>query len=172
MRGAIENEALRLASLGYGVFPCRRGDKRPATKHGVKDATTDFDAILRWWSEMPDANIGLSTIGMVAIDVDGEGNRWPYDPMREDDLRVCPIASTPRGGRHYLFRDRGARWRSTQGRLAPHVDTRATGGYIVVAPSTVKGRSYDWSHVGLNVRPMDLPDPPYWLAAELDGLRR
>jgi hypothetical protein len=35
--------ALFYASLGWPVFPCR--GKKPATPHGVKDATTDPDQI-------------------------------------------------------------------------------------------------------------------------------
>jgi len=67
---ALLDAALRYADLGYRVFPCAPGDNRPVTEHGFHDATTDPDAIERWWSDRPSANIGLPTEGLLALDVD------------------------------------------------------------------------------------------------------
>lgn len=51
----------------------------------------------------------------------------------------------PNGGRHYIFRQpEGMVLRNTTGRIAPRVDTRANGGYIVVPPSVVENRPYRW----------------------------
>jgi hypothetical protein len=52
--------ALKYASMGLRVFPLQPGTKRPSTEHGVKDATTDPATINAWWTENPDAGIGLA----------------------------------------------------------------------------------------------------------------
>ena len=43
--------ALELAGGKAPVFPLLPGDKRPATKNGFKDASTDAEQIRSWWRE-------------------------------------------------------------------------------------------------------------------------
>jgi len=163
------NAALVYADLGYRVFPCRKGEKIPATAHGFKDATTDPDQIEAWWSTWPMANIGLETAGLLVVDVDGAENEWPGDELAAS-LADCPTSQTPRGGRHYLYRQPGGKdWKNTTSKLSPSVDTRAEGGYIVVAPSVVGGNAYKW------IEPLDDPienlkEPPAWLIQKLDTM--
>jgi len=166
----LVNAALRYAELGYPVFPCAPGGKVPFTPHGFKDATTDTAQIEAWWEKTPDANIGVPTAGLLVVDVDGEDNPWPADPSLAEDLVCGPVSLTPRGGRHHIFRQPiGKAWKNTAGRIAPKVDTRADGGYIVVPPSVVDGKPYQWAETfELNVAPDQLPEPPGWLANLLD----
>lgn len=164
--------ALWYADLGYAVFPCAPGRKTPATEHGLLDATTDQEQIERWWTEQPDANIAIRTDGLVAIDIDGAANPWLADePAKLAELVRAPTSLTPRGGRQHLFRQPAGRaWRNTTGRLAPHVDTRADGGYICVTPSIVGTTSYRWADgPSLHIPPEQLPEPPAWLTALLDA---
>jgi hypothetical protein len=156
--------------MGYPVFPCAPGGKAPLTPHGFHDATTDPEQIERWWTQHPSANIGIPTEGLIVIDIDSEGNTWPGDPERGLDLAGAPLSLTPRG-RHFLFRrPAGKSWRCTEGRLAPKVDTRTDGGYIVVPPSVVEDRPYRWAPgLELDDPPDRLPEPPAWLVALLDG---
>jgi Bifunctional DNA primase/polymerase, N-terminal/Primase C terminal 1 (PriCT-1) len=163
--------ALNYAELGYPVFPCAPGGKVPLTSHGFKDATTDADRIEAWWKEHPDANIAVSTAGLLVVDVDGADNPWPEDPARAQELARGPVSLTPGGGRHHVFRQpTGRTCRNTTGRIAPGVDTRADGGYIVVPPSVVEGKAYRWAPtLELDCTPDGLPEPPGWLTAQLDG---
>lgn len=163
--------ALRYAELGYPVFPCAPGGKVPMTPHGFKDATTDAAQIEAWWTERPDANIGISTAGLLVIDVDGADNPWPNDPDKAAELAVGPMSLTPNGGRHYIFRQpAGKTWKNTAGIIAPKVDTRANGGYIVVPPSVVDGKTYRWAEtMELDAGPDQLPEPPDWLMSLFDG---
>jgi hypothetical protein len=165
-------EALRLARLGYAVFPCRPGRKEPATQHGVLDATTDEATIRVWWARWPDANVALATgRGLVVIDVD-IGAAWPSQVERESIRQLRPpLAKTPRGGWHIYFRiPNGHVWRNSASRLAEHVDTRADGGYVLVAPSCTDRGQYRWIRP---LRPLaELPEPPGWLVSELDRLAR
>lgn len=166
---ALANAALEYADLGFPVFPCVPNAKRPLTERGNLDASTDPDVIAEWWEAYPDANIGIATAGLIVIDVDGEGNAWPNDPEKAVDLSNTALSITPRGGRHFIYRQpAGAGWRNTAGTLAPQVDTRADGGYILAAPSMVNGKPYQW--VNDLPEPADLPTPPPWLADALNNL--
>lgn len=164
--------ATQYAELGYAVFPCISGDKKPLTEHGCRDASLDIERITEWWTAWPGANVAIATDGLVVIDVDGEGNQWQSDePEKLLELAQAPLALTPSGGRHYIFRaPQGRRYRGSASRLAPQVDVRADGNYIVVAPSVLAGgKRYQW------VNPLDLPveslpEPPAWLLAALDAL--
>jgi hypothetical protein len=80
------------------------------------------------------------------------------------------VALTPRGGRHFLFRrPAGRAWKCSAGSLARGIDIRTDGGYIVAAPSLTEDGAYAWApELGLEDPPDRLPEPPAWLAAELD----
>ena len=166
--------ASRYAVLGYPVFPCVPGDKNPLTQHGFLDASMDPGQIERWWHARPNSNIGISTQGLIVIDFDGPQNSWLADDReRMLQLSVAPMAITPRGGRHRVFRQpAGKNWRCTEKRLAPDVDTRGNGGYIVAPPSVMSnGSAYRWAPGGeLNDTPENLPEPPAWLIEQLDQL--
>jgi hypothetical protein len=170
---AILQAALQYAELGYAVFPCAPGRKTPLTQHGFQEATTDSEQIERWWEQHPSANVAIATQGLVVIDIDGRENTWPAgDADRRLDLAKAPVSLTPSGGRHYVFRQpTGRSYRGTAGRLAPKVDTRSDGNYILVPPSVVGGKAYRWVEgLDLDIPPGRLPEPPAWLVAELDRL--
>jgi hypothetical protein len=167
------NAATQYAELGYAVFPCISGDKKPLAEHGCRDATLDIERITEWWTTWPGANVAIATDGLVVVDVDGDRNDWLADePERLLELAQAPLALTPSGGRHYIFRaPSGNRYRGSAGRLAPHVDVRADGNYIVVAPSVLwGGKRYRWINA-LDVPVESLSEPPVWLLAALDALQ-
>jgi len=168
-RGTLLNAALTYAYLGYPVFPCKPGRKVPLTEHGFKNATTDPGQIEAWWTKHPDANIAIPTISILAVDVDGPDNPWPDDPKL--DLAPGAVSLTPGGGRHLVYRmPAGRQWHSTASKLAPHVDTRAAGGYIVVPPSGDARGKYSWAEgCELEITIDELPEPPSWLITQLDS---
>jgi hypothetical protein len=165
------HEAIRCAELGYHVFPCAPGTKVPLTPHGFQDATTDVARIEAWWKQRPEVNVAMPTVGLLVVDVDGPDNPWPGDPDKVMDLSRGPVSLTPRGGRHFIFRQPpGKSWGNTAGKIAPKVDTRGNGGYIVLPPSVVGGKRYRWGEASALVGPDELPEPPDWLTALLDGM--
>ena len=165
--------ALRYVEMGYSIFPCRPGSKLPAVAHGLHDATTDPERICQWWRRWPQANIGIACTGILVVDIDPAGLDWPGDDDKRLAIKAtgCPLQQTPRCGFHALFSvPAGHHWRCSAGLLAPGVDTRTGGGYILAAPSIVKGRGYRWLRP--LVRKSELPSPPDWLVEALDALEQ
>ena len=165
--------ALRYAEQGYAVFPCRPGSKLPATGHGHNDATANAVQIRQWWSRQTDRNIGLACNGLLVIDIDPNGLSWPGDDVKRQSIKTtgCPLQRTPRGGFHLIFGiPAGHHWRCSVGQLTQGVDVRTGGGYVLAAPSVVKGKSYRW--IRSLVPKSELPPPPDWLVEALDALER
>jgi hypothetical protein len=164
--------ALEYAGLGYKVFPLADGSKIPrAGSNGCTGATTDEAQIRAWWAERPSANIGLATEDLMVIDIDGPENLWPNDQDKASDLLAAPLSFTPNGGKHFFYRQPpGKAYSCTAKKLAPAVDTRANGGYVVVPPSRLKKGSYQFAE-GMELPAFnDLPEPPEWLVVQLDAL--
>ena len=144
--------------LGWAVFPvhtatngkcscgreCASPGKHPRTPSGVKDASKDPTVVAAWWERWPDANVAVATgqaSGVVVVDVDG--------PEGEEALvELCGNPPTPTSltgkGRHLFFAapDHPV---MNQVALAPKLDVRGDGGYVVVPPSVHHtGRVYRW----------------------------
>lgn len=167
---------------GWPVFPCRHapeehtdphtgeltnlGEKTPLTPNGFKAATTYGHIIERWWSDWPDALVGLPTgsrTGFFALDIDNKpGGANGFDWLEDMEAEHGPLPDTarvlsPNGGLHVYFayvqgtRNRGA--------LGAGVDVRSEGGYVIAAGSALaNGRNYEW--VG-DTR--SIADAPAWL---------
>lgn len=146
MRSMVE-AALAYAEKGYHVFPVVQGGKEPLPgSRGFYDATLDLNMVEEMWGGIyGKANIALATGNYLVIDFD-KGSTWP-----DGDLEILEalghgvIATTPNGGHHHFFAvPQGHTWKCTNGSIALRVDTRATGGYVLVSPSIVDGKNYRW----------------------------
>lgn len=147
---ALAEAARWYVTQGVPVFPLVPRLKTPLTTRGFYDATTDLEQVNRWWAHTPQANIGMPT-GTVAdvIDVDGPTGVASIAPY-VDSIRAVAIGivSTPRpGGLHYYVPPAGHR-KNSASKFLPGVDTRATGGYVVLPPSVTDehgpNRRYTW----------------------------
>ncbi len=163
----ILNAALYYAGLGWPVFPVNL-DKTPATAHGFKDATTDQDIIKSWFTNST-YNLAVRTgkeSGIIVIDIDGQTGR---ESLNNLTLIYGPLPSTVQqitggGGIHFIFKYPGPGIKNKVN-IAPGVDVRADGGYIVVAPSRhSSGNLYQWEpgHASGEIPLADLP--PWWLS--------
>ena len=127
--------ALRLC-VKLPVFPCLES-KKPASKHGFKDASKDPARVAELWRDFPGPLIGVPTgdvSGFDALDIDPRhgGNVWLAEAI--DALPITRIHHTRSGGQHLLFKHaKGVR--NTAGKIGPGVDTRGDGGYIVWWPA-------------------------------------
>jgi hypothetical protein len=156
--------AIRLAELGMAIFPCRAGRKEPATSTGYKAATTDRKQIERWWHTDPNGNIGLATgavSGIFVVDVDGGEAEHALAQLEAEHGALPPSVETITArGRHIWFRHPGGTVPNSAGRIAPHIDLRGDGGYVLAPPSVhPSGRRYTWSVDGAG----QIADAPRWL---------
>jgi hypothetical protein len=126
------NAALGYAAQGLYVFPIKPRGKTPLTNHGFKDASTDPEQVRAWWTQWPDANIGIATgkkSGLFVIDVDGD---IPSDSIPLPDK---PTVITAKGHHYYFEYLEGQDIRSRTKINGLPVDVRGEGGYIVAPPS-------------------------------------
>jgi hypothetical protein len=138
--------ALGYVARGWPVFPCAPGEKRPATAHGLKDATTDTEQIRAWWTRWPDVNIGLVTgHGFDVLDVDSDAGFDEFERLVGGDDVVIDgggAVNTPGGGAHFYFRASGL---GNRARFRPNLDWRGRGGYVIAPPSVrADGRRWKW----------------------------
>jgi hypothetical protein len=146
----ILKAARALAEKGLAVFPCLPRDKRPATRHGVKDATTDPIEIENWWQQEPNFNIAIATgavSGVFVIDIDGGDAEAELRKLeaRHGELPATVESITARG-RHLFFKCPDTPVRNSAGKIATGIDVRATGGYVIAPPSVhPSGKRYCWS---------------------------
>lgn len=153
------DDALELASRGWSLHPCLPGDKRPATKWR-DTATNDPATVSAWWSdEWKTANIGVATgapSGIIVVDIDDLDS---IQTLREKgDLPSTLTARTPRGGLHLYYRRGQLEVPNSAGALAPGVDVRGDGGYVLSPGSSLPNGRYTW------VEQRDLAPLPSWIA--------
>ncbi len=167
---ALLDAALAYAARGWPVFPLRPKGKGPLIASslggaGYRDATCDPGQIRFWWSRHPQANIGIAcgaVSGLVVLDQD------LYKPEAEPQLVAWETEHEPLpptrmvltggGGLHLWHRHPGGIVPSRP--LAPGIDIKGDGGYIVAPPSRhPSGSVYRW-----------LGDPEHVLAPLPDWL--
>ena len=177
------DHALIYAGLGWPIFPlhtpqpdgrcsCRRDcgrdiGKHPRTFDGLKSATIDPEQIRQWWRTWPDANIGIrcgAAAGIIVIDIDTKHNGWENADALAAKHGAFPdtlAVETGTGGGHLYFAHPGGIVRPSVGKLAPGIDVRGDGSYIVAPPSLhASGKQYEWIH------PLEVTEPariPLWL---------
>ena len=168
---------------------CTGTDRRCRDGHTgwEQRATVDPDRIRRGWASTPyGVGIACGPSGLVVVDLDVRKTDQtppgcPHPSARhgaEVFAALCEAAGQPvpldtytattgRGGTHLYFRHpaAGPALRNTAGDrgngLGWLVDTRAHGGYVVAAGSTVAGRPYTIA------RDLPVADLPNWLAERL-----
>lgn len=154
VRFGTSTEAVRLAQLGWSVFPVAPRDKRPATSHGFKDASCDVATVEDMFGPNSAYNIGVATGSvsgdLIVIDADvkpemgKDGVSFVETWQREHGAWPDTVEATSGGGgRHSYFKAPPGIKSSAN---AEHgVDVRAEGGYIVAPPSIhPSGAPYEW----------------------------
>ena len=143
-----------------GDTDCSAPGKHPWTKNGVKDASSDPDAIGRWSSKFDRGNIGIATgeaSRVAVLDIDGpEGEAELAELLtRSAPLPETLTARTGRGRHVYFSSESPLACR----KIAPHIDLKADGGYVVAPPSLhASGRRYEWLNADAPLAPV-----PEWV---------
>ncbi len=162
--------------MGWPVFPCHPTGHQPLDtakdeqgRGGFYLATLDQDQIRRWWTRWPDAAIGLRTGEMsrvFVVDVDPRNGGDTNLEELEDKHGPMPHTvecETGGGGRHLYVNWPKQGVRCSTGEIAPGIDIKGDGGYVILPPSDHKSRNtYNWL---FDQEPGECPiaDAPAWL---------
>jgi hypothetical protein len=156
-------EAAAFLAQQWPVFPCN-ANKQPLTEHGLHDAVSGEAAARALFHRPGVAMIGVPTgaaSGFVVIDLDVKDGRPGLEWLAANEHRIPPTRrhGTKSGGVHLLFEHpAGRRIRNSASRIAPGVDVRGDGGYVIVPPSP-----------GYSITSDAMPAPlPAWLLETLD----
>jgi hypothetical protein len=161
---AADNSRALAAALALGLpaFSCS-ANKAPAIPGpgGYKHATADPARLRSLWRDYPGPLIGVpmgEASGLDALDIDAPRHPEAADwwLAHRDHLPPTRTHRTRSGGLHLLYRHAPG-LRCSAGRIAPGIDVRSSGGFIVW-----------WPAVGLAVASDAPPAPwPQWLLDEL-----
>ena len=152
---------------GWFYFPCVAGGKEPALEgNWRKHASSDPAKLKAWLAAGYNLALDCGRSGVVVVDLDTDKETgatvgeamWTRLQAEHGDVAGTYEAATPSGGAHLYFTGTAP---STVSKLAPKVDTRGEGGYVLVAPSVVDGRPYKVVD-GDDVEPL-----PAWIGERL-----
>jgi len=163
--------AFHLTRFGFKVFPLKQGAKIPGIPKGLPggrgclDATDDEEIIGEWGSRYPRANIGLACglpSKIIVIDFDPRnGSDESVERLKAKKQTFTPTVSakTANGGTH-LYYAYEPELKNSKSVLAPGIDVKTTGGYVVAPPSVLEGgKRYSWVNSPLGD---SFPRMPRW----------
>jgi hypothetical protein len=151
--------------------PCHREHTTPDVMesctclmcHGFYAATTDLERVREMLRLQPRGMLAVRTgavSGLAVVDVDFEkfvgdvpaADDPAYVTMSGlDERQLLPgtlMQSSGSGGLHLLYAHPGGYLMSGARKYGPNVDSKADGGYIVVAPSVSRSGPYAWTPDG------------------------
>lgn len=180
--------ALLYAGLGWKVFPvwgvkevggerlcacgkdheCERPGKHPIADLvplGLNDASNEPRDIERWWTQKPNASIGIRTgaeSGITVVDADASGGKPGVVNLtalcaRNGGMPVTFAVNTGGGGIHLYFKYSSALQTGTNV-LGEAIDVRNDGGYVIAPPSLHILGIYKWRS-----DTAELLDLPTWM---------
>jgi putative DNA primase/helicase len=166
MSAAARGEAVEYRRLGWSPIPIKPRSKEPNLRelrpYLTRKATQEELGAWSW------SGVGIVTgplSGVLVLDVDGpEGEAG----LQKHGHPATPMVRTASGGMHLYFRHPEHHVR-TGIRVAPGLDVKASGGYVVAPPSVgANGKPYEWI---LSPEEAELADPPEWLMRLLERER-
>lgn len=165
----IAAQAAGLAADGYHVFPVTPGAKTPLHAGWQSEATTDVEKVAALWGgHVPEPNIGIRTGGeFFVIDLDVKNGvpgvtNWETLMSDHGGVMLTRTVRTPSGGLHlYFAKPSQLIVPNSAGKIAPGIDVRGDGGFVLGPGSVIGGEAYQLLHPGPT-----LPAPE-WLPTQL-----
>ena len=151
----LEWAAQRYAKRGCRVFPLQNRSKKPRWAGGFHTATTDKEVVERWWTQYPNANVGIATgkdSGLVVVDIDndrGRGIAVSLGCLAEPTAAV--ITGRDDGGLHLYFRYPD--FPVPKNDLDGVLEIKGDGAYVVAPPSVHPdtGKRYRWDRTEASI---------------------
>lgn len=185
-----------LGSKGFRVFPlftpvknelgeiicsCGETDCRSIGKHPIitgwqNRATNKDEEIEEFWTQYPEANIGIVTgDNLVVVDVDPRNGGFETLESLFEGYGPFPrtvTVSTGGGGKHYYFLCNTEEIRCKNNGLGEGIDIKSSGGYVV-GPGSIhaSGMLYEFED-GLDPEEVDIAELPSWVIDRLTGSRK
>ncbi len=163
--------ALKYAAASWLIFPCVPGAKNPLTKNGFKDATADIEQVRAWLRQWPAMNVATPTgeaAGASVLDEDNKKGKRGDLALAALEREFGPLPKTwtqrtPSGGKHYFFKPVPG-LKSSTSKLADGLDVKSELGYVLLPPSVVEDKPYEWL-----IHPSEVPiaEMPQWLVDRL-----
>lgn len=154
--------ALQYYDYGFSVIPIIPGKKKPLIKwQPYQKERATKEQITEWWTQTPNANIGIVTgkvSNLFVIDLDKHDPAYNEETVMQyiPDNIECPVVNTPKGGQHLYFLPPEEEI-TIGARFIPGCDFRGEGGYVLAPPSVNgNGKPYSWYvnyDIALNSRP-------------------
>lgn len=152
--------ALNYLKQGFSVIPIGANKKSLIKWEPYQHTRASEGQIRAWWSQHPNANIGIVTGAVskiVVLDVDIKNGVDGRKSLGLIPTTAC--VRTPSGGDHYYFNHPGCHVATSAGQVGEGLDIRGDGGYVVAPPSQADFSEYEWI-----VRPEEgLAEMPQWL---------
>ena len=162
-------QAREYLQFGLSVISLRPRGKEPVGPWKEFQNRRASEAEVRRWFAENENNIGIVTgaisgIFVVDVDIRHGGDKSLED--RERNFAPLPITSevdTGGGGRHLFLRHPGRLVPNSAGAVAPGIDIRGDGGFVVAPPSVhPSGSVYRWRGER-SLHDLEPAQPPEWL---------
>ena len=137
---ALSLSRSRVPGLSVSSAKKRPAISKKAGGQGFKQATSNPDAVRSLWMLAPRSPlVGVPTgsvAGFDVLDIDYRSGGKEWEDANASRLPDTRIHQTMSGGRHYFFRHApGVRNSASKVTLAPGIDIRGDGGYVIFPPS-------------------------------------
>lgn len=138
------SQALNYAQEHFKIFPLKVNSKsEQILKSWKNEATDDLHQVQTWWSDYPDANIGVKTgNGFIIIIIANNNERNGKEIMKTyiNKFPKTRIVRTPNSDWHLYYNvDRDI---PCQVNLYEGIDIQGEDGYVVGAGSQIDGKRY------------------------------
>lgn len=166
--GCMSWKRKKAKEYGETAQPCDRPGKHPlGVDSWTKRASIDPAQIDRWANKYPNANIGIVTGGgFFVLDVDGPEGKAELAKLivQYGDLPPTWKVRTGSGGAHLYFRaPEGVSVPNSASTLAPKLDIRGDGGFVVGPNSIHRSGGVYIFEAGCSPNDLEIALAPEWL---------
>lgn len=141
-----------MLGLGFSLHPCVRNAKEPLLRKWPALASDDEAQIRAWAAEFENCNWGVvpHLAGCFVLDLDRKNGKDGLAELAKlaeahgFDIPDTLVVETPSGGLHIYLAGEAA---NSADKIAPGIDVRGRGGYVLAPGSLINGKPYVVRHL-------------------------